>query len=148
MIIHPLILIPKLIVIAILVVLLIWLHGELSAGEWWMAVLASVIFLGIFFIFMMWLLSRMASRPGSRVGKGFVLEGRSDSQEGFVAADSGKRSLIGKTGITISMLRPAGKVDIQDERIDAVSDGEFIPKDAKVQVVKFEGNRVVVKPVD
>jgi membrane-bound serine protease (ClpP class) len=147
MLLHPLILIPKLIIIVILVILLIWLHGELTTGQWWVAVLISLVFLGLFFIFMMWLLSRMAARPGSRVGKGFVLDGQSDSSKGFVAADSGKRSLIGQTGITISMLRPAGKVDIQGERIDAVSDGEFIPKDAKVEVVKFEGNRVVVKPV-
>ena len=45
------------------------------------------------------------------------------------------------------MLRPAGKVRIEEMRIDAVSDGEFIPKDREVEVMKVEGNRVVVKEV-
>ncbi|NQT82895.1 hypothetical protein HQ563_07725 [bacterium] len=147
MIIHPVILLPKLIVIVLLVVMLIWLHGVLSAGQWLIALFGSIIFLGIFVIFMVWILGRMASKPGSVVGKSFVLGGRSDSSNGFVAADLGKKSLVGKTGITVSMLRPAGKIEIGETRIDAVSDGEFIPKGCEVVVTKVEGNRVVVKKV-
>ncbi len=148
MIIHPLILIPKLIVIVLVAVMLIWLHGSLSPQQWLMALFASIIFLGLFFFFMVWLIGRLVSRPGSRLGRGFVLQQRSDSSKGYVSADLEKKSLVGKRGITLCMLRPAGKVKIEDARIDAVSDGEFIPKDSEVEVVKVEGNRVIVEAVE
>jgi membrane-bound serine protease (ClpP class) len=141
------ILIPKLIVIIVLVILLVWLHSVLSAGQWLVALFVSIIFLGVFLFFMAWVIGRLASKPGSIVGKSFVLQGRSDSSEGFVSADLRKKLLVGKRGTTLSMLRPAGKVEIEGTRIDAVSDGEFIPKDSQVEVVKVEGNRVVVRPV-
>lgn len=147
MIIHPVILIPKLIVIVLVVIMLFWLHSFLSPQQWLMALFASIIFLGLFFFFIVWLIGRLVSRPGSRLGSGFVLRQRSDSSKGYVSADLGKKSLVGKKGITLSMLRPAGKVKIEDMRIDAVGDGEFIPKNCEVEVVKVEGNRVIVKQV-
>jgi membrane-bound serine protease (ClpP class) len=147
MIVHPVILIPKLIVVAFLVILLVWLHGILTPHEWLMALFGSIIFFAAFVLFMAWLLSRLAGRPGSALGKGFVLQGRSNASEGFIASDVSKKSLLGKTGVTLCMLRPAGKVLIDQLRVDAVSDGEFIPKDTNVQVVKVEGNRVVVNPL-
>ncbi len=147
MVIHPIILLPKLIVIIVLVIVLVWLHGILTSGQWLIALFASIVFLLLFAIFLLWLFARLTSKPGSRLGKGFVLDGRSDASEGFVAANLEKKSLVGKKGITLSMLRPAGKAAIEGIRIDVVSDGEFIPKDCEVEVVKVEGNRVVVKEV-
>ena len=37
---------------------------------------------------------------------------------------------------------------IGDERIDVVSEGAFIEKDACVKVIKVEGSRVVVRKID
>ncbi len=145
MIIHPVILLPKLVVIMLLVVLLTWLHGVLSTGEWLVALLGSIVFLAVFSIFMMWLVGRLASKPGSRVGRSLVLQERSDSSEGFVAADLEKKSLVGKRGTALCMLRPAGKVQIDGLRVDAVTEGDFIPKGCEVEVLKVEGNRVVVR---
>ncbi len=148
MVIHPVILIPKLVVITFLVIVLVWLHGILSPGQWLIALLGSVVFLGLFFVLMVSFLGRLASKPGSVLGKSFVLQGKSDAAEGYVAADVSKKSLVGKRGTAVCMLRPSGKVQIEGMRIDAVSDGEFIQKDCQVEVVKVEGNRVVVKPVE
>ncbi len=147
MIIHPVILLPKLIVILLLVIVLVSLHGVLTSGQWLMALFGSIVFFGFFALFMTWLFIRLASKPGSRLGKNFVLQDRSDSSGGYVAADQAKKSLVGKRGMTLSMLRPAGKVKIEDMRIDAVGDGEFISKDCEVVVTKVEGNRVVVRKV-
>jgi len=147
MIIHPVIVIPKMVVIILLVILLVWLHGVLTPGQWLIALLGSIIFLGLFFIFMVWILGRLASKPGSVLGKSLVLQGRSDASEGYVATDVSKKSLVGKRGIALCMLRPSGKVEIDGTRIDAVSDGEFIQKNCEVEVTKVEGNRVVVKPI-
>lgn len=147
MILHPVILIPKLIVIIVLVFVLIWLHGILTPEQWLLAFAGSIIFLGLFFLFMMWLLGRLASKPGSRLASGFVVAETSKSTEGYIAADLSKKSLVGKRGVAVCMMRPAGKVLIEGLRIDAVADGEFIQKDCEVEVVHVEGNRVVVKPL-
>jgi membrane protein implicated in regulation of membrane protease activity len=129
------------------VILLVWLHSVLTPGQWMMALLGSIIFLGLFLMFMVWLLGRLASKPGSVLGKSFVLQGKSDASQGYVATDVSKKLLVGKKGIALCMLRPSGKVEIEGMRIDAVSDGEFINKDCEVMVVQVEGNRVVVKPL-
>lgn len=54
-------------------------------------------------------------------------------------------SLVGKTGITLCELRPTGIVKIEDKRIDAVSEGEFIEKGAKIYVYKVEDFKLIVK---
>lgn len=52
---------------------------------------------------------------------------------------------MGKTGITLTNLRPAGTARIDGRRVDVVSRGEFIEKDKPVLVIAVEGNRVVVR---
>lgn len=148
MIIHPVILIPKLVVVIVLVFVLVWLHSILTPAQWLLALIASILFLGVFLLFMLWLLARLASKPGSRLARGFVVAETSKSSEGYVAADLSKKSLVGKRGVTLCMMRPAGRVLIDGVRIDAVTDGEFIPKDCEVEVMHVEGNRVVVKPME
>ncbi len=55
--------------------------------------------------------------------------------------------LVGKTGRATTPLVPAGKVDIEGQLIDVVSDGLVIEKKAIVEVVEVAGNRVVVREV-
>ncbi|MFP4532435.1 MAG: NfeD family protein [Desulfobacterales bacterium] len=52
---------------------------------------------------------------------------------------------MGKTGTTVTNLRPAGTARIDGRRVDVVSRGEFIEKDKPVVVIAVEGNRVVVR---
>jgi membrane-bound serine protease (ClpP class) len=56
-------------------------------------------------------------------------------------------ALVGTSGITTSMLRPAGKARIGDQYLDVVSNGPFIETGQDVEVVEVVGNRVVVKTV-
>lgn len=56
-----------------------------------------------------------------------------------------KRVRIGETGTVRSFLRPAGKVEIGSDIIDAISEGEFLEKDTPVIVTEIRGNRVIVK---
>jgi len=44
-------------------------------------------------------------------------------------------------------LRPAGTVLIGEERVDAVSESEWIEEDTYVKVVSSEGYRIVVRPL-
>ena len=76
--------------------------------------------------------------------KKIVLRDSTSTEEGYVSNKT-RNDLVGKIGITMTALRPAGTVVIGDERIDVVSEGRFIGKDVNVKIVKAEGSRIVVR---
>lgn len=54
----------------------------------------------------------------------------------------------GKTGVSKTVLRPAGIGEFEGRKLNVVSDGEFIAKDEKIEVIRVEGNRIVVGRVE
>ena len=58
-----------------------------------------------------------------------------------------RSSLEGAQGTTLTPLRPAGIALIQGQRIDVVTEGDFIPEGAGIEVVLDEGYRRVVRPL-
>lgn len=81
----------------------------------------------------------------SRVLKGPYLEATLGESHVDVTSDLMLKK--GDTGIAHSFLRPSGKVLINDKKIDAVTQGEFIDQGAAVVIEKIEKNRVIVKPI-
>ena len=69
------------------------------------------------------------------------------SGSGYISTER-KEELIGKEGIVTSYLRPSGTVEIENEPVDAVSEGVYLDRGAKVKVVSLEGRRVVVRKID
>ncbi len=51
---------------------------------------------------------------------------------------------VGKRGVTRSDLRPAGIAEVDDTRLDVVSEGGFIERDENIEVVAVDGPRVIV----
>ena len=64
--------------------------------------------------------------------------------EGFIGVDMGPAKLVGTTGKTVTVLRPAGKIEIDGTVYDAVSTGEFIPAGQNVKVMKYENAQLYV----
>lgn len=62
-----------------------------------------------------------------------------------VSAQHVSGSLLGVTGTSLTPLRPAGTASLAGLRIDVVSDGGFIGPGERVEVVRDDGLRVVVK---
>ena len=85
--------------------------------------------------------------PKTSMGRQFILETESSAANGFVAVDD-KSAYIGKTGITLTMLRPSGIAKIDDERVDVMTDGEFVEKGVKIKVVKARQGGMIVTPID
>jgi membrane-bound serine protease (ClpP class) len=83
--------------------------------------------------------------PRLPFGRRLVLETELAAREGFASAPETDRTWLGKRGTAASTLRPAGIADIEGERVDVVSDGEFIEAGAPVRVVRVDGNRIVVR---
>ncbi|MBQ2517617.1 MAG: hypothetical protein II536_02190 [Clostridia bacterium] len=53
--------------------------------------------------------------------------------------------LVGKTGRTLTSLRPSGIAMIDGRRMDVVSDAEFIDKDTEIVVTEVDGVKITVK---
>ncbi len=68
-------------------------------------------------------------------------------EEGYVSSRS-ERDLTGLEGRAITPLRPAGTAEIEGERIDVVSEGGFVDRNAPLKVIRVEGSRVIVKEID
>ncbi len=83
--------------------------------------------------------------PRLPFGRRLVLETELTAHEGFASAPETDRAWLGKRGTAASPLRPAGIADIEGERVDVVSDGEFIDAGEPLTVVRVDGNRIVVR---
>ncbi|MGM8364623.1 NfeD family protein [Virgibacillus sp. W0181] len=75
-----------------------------------------------------------------------ILRDRTTSDLGYVSSIA-RTELIGKTGVAVTPLRPAGIAVFENERLDVVTEGNFIDVNKKVKVVKTEGMRVVVREI-
>jgi len=63
---------------------------------------------------------------------------------GLGIPDQALTALVGRTGKAATVLRPAGVMDVDGERIDVVTEGEFVELGTPVRVLYVQGNRVVV----
>ncbi len=84
----------------------------------------------------------LASKIGTK-GVFYNIALHSD-QEGFLSVSEEPKQLIGKQGTAVTMLRPSGKVLIDNEYYDAVANQGYIEKGEKVQVVKYENSQIYV----
>lgn len=83
--------------------------------------------------------------PRSWVWRKLVLVHTEESAKGYTQA--GLEGFIGKQGNAITPLRPTGKIEIDGEFLDAVTEGDFLDKGVLVKVVSASGNRIVVRRV-
>ncbi len=76
-----------------------------------------------------------------------VLASVQNKEEGYIGVDSNEHSLVGKEGFAQTILRPSGKVIIEDEIYDATALTGYIDKGETVQVTKYETAQLFVKKV-
>ena len=65
--------------------------------------------------------------------------------EGFTSADATYLHITGKTGIAQTMLRPGGKVMIDDVSYDAIALTGYIDRNEPIEVVKYETAQLFVR---
>jgi membrane-bound serine protease (ClpP class) len=58
-----------------------------------------------------------------------------------------ENALLGKTGITISALRPSGKVQVGDAILDVTSQGDMLGKGRAVRIIGFSGGAAIVEAI-
>jgi membrane-bound serine protease (ClpP class) len=104
------------------------------------AIFGAVLLVGLF-----WFL------PNSPLFKRFALMTRLDNQPGATPLQGHQVAsydyLLGQTGVAATDLRPAGIATLAGERVDVVTEGDFIPNGTPIIVMRVDGNRVVVRRV-
>lgn len=83
--------------------------------------------------------------PRLPFGRQLILETGLAAGEGYASAPESDNRWLGKNGTASSPLRPAGIAVIDGERVDVVSDGEFIDVGMPIFVTRVDGNRIVVR---
>ncbi len=76
-----------------------------------------------------------------------VLRDATTTDEGYVS-NQNRVELLGKIGVTLTPLRPAGTIQVENERLDVVSQGSYINSNKKVEVIQVEGSRIVVREIN
>jgi membrane-bound serine protease (ClpP class) len=106
-----------------------------------LAVLGASIFITLAVIYA-WL----RHLPNSGRFSGLLLKGSVHRGQGFVSAPN-RGDLVGRDGVAVTDLRPSGTARVGEERIDVVTEGEYVPQGSRVQVVQSDGYRHVVRAV-
>jgi membrane-bound serine protease (ClpP class) len=83
----------------------------------------------------------------TRLYKRVALQEVLDSQDGYTIGGE-LQSLVGTTAVAYTVLRPGGKVVINDQVYDAFTRGGFIEKGAAVEIIGVESSSLRVKEIN
>ena len=86
-------------------------------------------------------------KKGRLYRSSLVLKNEERKEEGYLS-NADYSSLVGKTGTSLSPLRPAGRANIDGTVTDVVTGGEFIDTGEKIVVLESVGRRILVKKDD
>ncbi|UTW68290.1 nodulation protein NfeD [bacterium SCSIO 12643] len=104
-------------------------------------VLMATLFMAILSII---LLPKMLS--SGRLDK-LVLRSSQEVEDGYSSVDQSLNKMVGISGITISDLRPSGKIEIESQHYDAFSVGTYIDKGEQIEVIGTEGPQLLVRKI-
>jgi membrane-bound serine protease (ClpP class) len=76
--------------------------------------------------------------------QGMALHAEQKSTDGYKSFDD-KSQLVGLQGVAITMLRPSGKIQVEDKVFDAFSEIGFIDPGEKITVTKYESGQIYVR---
>lgn len=73
-----------------------------------------------------------------------ILQEELKAEKGYLST-SDLEYLIGKEGVAVTDLRPAGKCNIEGIEFDVRSEGRYIAKGSKVRISRIQGNTLIIK---
>jgi len=93
-----------------------------------------------------WAMIRSLPKSSRLAKSGIFLLQRTDKSIGYESAAS-RGDLVGVLGKAITDLRPSGTGLFGEERIDVVSESEWITEGTPIRIISAEGYRHIVRPV-
>src|SRR5690625_30351 len=76
-----------------------------------------------------------------------ALKDRLTKEAGYSSLNEEYEQLVGKTGITITDLRPVGTIRIENDEYSGVSNAQWIEKGTEIKVVEVDGTKILVNKV-
>jgi membrane-bound serine protease (ClpP class) len=110
-----------------------WQEQGISYAIYLFLIETAIVILGFYFWIRIF--------PKTPMAKFFVLN--SSTTENAVDYSA----LLNQEGVSLSYLRPAGTATINNQRVDVISEGDFIEQGQPIKVVKIEGNRILVQKI-
>jgi len=95
------------------------------------------------FVFAIWLSNKLFTASQGPF-KQLALNSIQLKEDGFIGVDTKPSEMVGKTGTAYTVLRPSGKVLVENDVWDAMSEGDFIEKDEKIIVTRHESGQLYV----
>ncbi len=111
--------------------------GNTRVASYIVAITLLIIILGIIWI--------IRSLQRGKLSKSFLVLNAQSDGESVPEIKSAKQELIGKSGVTITPLRPSGIAEIDGKRVDVMTAGAFIERGKAVVVIKAEGMHILVR---
>ena len=93
--------------------------------------------LGILMTVMLYLLSKGKFRSP------IILEEEQKKAEGYLSS-SDLKFLLGKKGVAMTDLRPAGVGKFDGINFDVISEGTYISRNTRIEIIRVEGAKLVV----
>ena len=107
------------------------------------AMVGSLMLIAVLILVVICLIVSLRSASKGKLSKANVFMKEDSTTGEQVKAEA--EVAVGDTGVTETMLRPAGIMLFGDKRISVVSEGQFIDKGKNVRVSHVEGTRIVVE---
>lgn len=109
-----------------------WMYSEFGSvtGNYTALATAILTFMAIYF--------SLKSKAWNRFGLKDSLEGKTNEVNKLELKE-------GDEGVAISALRPMGSVMVNNQRVEAQTNGELIPGNTKIIVLKILPNKLIVK---
>jgi membrane-bound serine protease (ClpP class) len=119
------------------------------SGVNFVAIITSL-FLVITSIFLSLIISFFVTKSifsDNRLFGSLALEAVQSTDEGFTSSNKVYESMLGQQGFAHSVLRPSGKVIINDDIYDATSLAGYIEKGEAIEVVRYETSQLFVRKI-
>lgn len=127
------------IILEVVAVVLTWMnHGPVAALGMTLIIL-SILAIAIS-------MSLRSAANGKLSRSKMVLNDTESNEAGYRSTED-LDVFLGKEGVTTTVLRPTGMAEFDGVRLNVVSEGEFIQSGTRVQIVRVEGSRILVRTI-
>ncbi len=121
--------------------------GAIVLGFFIDSLLGMLMIAGLLILIPLYLYVVVKFLPDSPIGRHLFLRDAAGGDADGTPEAAEYRSLVGKTGVAETTLRPSGAVRIDGKRVMASAESELIQKGTQVEVIDSTGMNVIVRPV-
>jgi membrane-bound serine protease (ClpP class) len=121
---------------ALTIIVAVFLSFQYFPVEYFVLILGLSLFISGLFLFVFF---------KSGIKGRLSLSGRESSSEGFKPFKDNYQIFLNKSGQTKTTLRPSGTIVVEGKHLSAISEGDFIEQGEPIEVIRVEGNKLVVR---